>query len=467
MPDAAQPNAEDLDPAALEAMARQLEASGRYRLLRRFEACTLAPSASRGPVKDGLYLDTETTGTDPAKDEIIELAMVPFQYDADGRICAVGEPFVALREPSVAISDEITRITGITAEMVAGKTIDPSAVAAFIAPAAVVIAHNAQFDRRFVERLWEGFTLKGWACSMTQIDWKGEGFEGTKLAYLAGQCGFFFDGHRAENDCLAGLEILSRPLKSDRTGLSHLLETARKPSWRIWAERSPFELKEKLKARGYRWNGEEGPAPKAWYIDVDEADRQAELTFLEQENLRRRGPPSDPQDHRVRTVLRTRLSWPLDWHARRSAATGPTPQTLHGRLRPGAAPGASGRHGYRLFDGERWPRDIPNPIGSAFDKTALDGDGRAAASVGCAVDTPRRPPVARAAKADPTRIRNAPMSDPALSRRRLPDLTHRFRCEGPLPARGLERQRPGCFIPLADVGCGRIWRCPERRGADS
>jgi DNA polymerase-3 subunit epsilon len=271
------------DLEALEAMARQLEASGRYRLLRRFETCALAPIANAALLKDGLYVDTETTGTDAARDEVIELAMVPFKYDAEGRICAVGEAFVALREPKVPISEEITRITGITNDMVAGQSIDPNDVAAFITQAAVVVAHNAQFDRRFVERLYEGFKLKGWACSMSQVDWKGEGFEGTKLSYLAGQCGFFFDGHRAQNDSLAGLEILGRPLKSGRTALAHMLETARKPSWRIWAERSPFEQKDRLKARGYRWNGEEGPTPKAWYIDVDDADRQAELDYLAQE----------------------------------------------------------------------------------------------------------------------------------------------------------------------------------------
>jgi DNA polymerase-3 subunit epsilon len=62
-----------------------------------------------------------------------------------------------------------------------------------------------------------------------------------------------------------------------------MLETARKPTWRIWAERSPFDFKDKLKARGYRWNGEEGHAPKAWYIDIDEAAREAELDFLQKE----------------------------------------------------------------------------------------------------------------------------------------------------------------------------------------
>jgi len=286
MPDAAptipdQPDQPDL--AALEAMAAQLQASGRYRLLRRFEGCTLYSGADPSTLKRGVYLDTETTGVDGRKDEILELAMVPFDYDPEGRLCAVHAPFVALNQPSKPIPAEITRITGITDAMVAGQTIVPIEVAAFIAEAVIVIAHNAAFDRLFAERLCEAFQHKGWACSMSQVDWKGQGFEGTKLSYLAGQAGFFFDGHRAENDCLAGLEILGRPLPDGRTALAHLLEAARAPTWRIVATNSPFEQKDKLKARGYRWNGEEAAGPKAWFTDVAEADREAELLFLAQE----------------------------------------------------------------------------------------------------------------------------------------------------------------------------------------
>ncbi len=232
------------DLATLDAMARQLEDSGRYRLLRRFDGNTLVEAGAPDSVRQGIYLDVETTGKDATRDEIIELAMVPFQYDGEGCLVAVGAPFVELREPSIPISEEITRITGITNEMVAGKSIDPAAVAAFIEPAVIITAHNAQFDRRFTERFCAAFKHKGWACSMSQVDWAGEGFEGTKLSYLASQCGFFFDGHRAENDCLAGLEILARPLATGRTALAHMLETARKPTWRIWAEHSPFDFKD-------------------------------------------------------------------------------------------------------------------------------------------------------------------------------------------------------------------------------
>jgi DNA polymerase-3 subunit epsilon len=268
-------------------MAAALEASGFYRVLRKLQPRTRICEADGAPARTGLFVDVETTGLDPARCEIIELAMVPFTYGLDGQVFAIGEPFHRLREPSQPIPPEVTAITGLTDAMVAGHVIDPAEVAAFAAPAALVIAHNAAFDRRFLERYADVFTTKPWACSMTQVSWAEEGFEGAKLAYLAAGAGFFYDKHRAVHDCLAAVELLSRPLpKSGRLAMQALLEQARKPSWRIWAENSPFELKDALKARGYRWNGEGGGAPKAWYIDVADAEREAELAFLRAEIYR-------------------------------------------------------------------------------------------------------------------------------------------------------------------------------------
>ena len=41
-----------------------------------------------------------------------------------------------------------------------------------------------------------------------------------------------------------------------------------------------------LKARGYRWNGEGSGSPKAWFIDVVDGDKEAELSFLRTEIYR-------------------------------------------------------------------------------------------------------------------------------------------------------------------------------------
>jgi DNA polymerase-3 subunit epsilon len=120
----------------LEAMAAVLEASGQYRVLRKLSSRAQLQPADGSPTRTGLFVDVETTGLDPLRHEIIELAMVPFTYGLDGRIFAIGDPFHELRQPSEPIPPEITAITGISDEMVAGRAIDPVQVAAFAAPAA-------------------------------------------------------------------------------------------------------------------------------------------------------------------------------------------------------------------------------------------------------------------------------------------------------------------------------------------
>lgn len=272
----------------LETLAQTLEATGDYRVIRRLKPRPRTVPPPGTPLRLGLVVDVETTGLDPQRDEIIELAMTPFNYGLDGTVFSVGDSFQGLRQPSEPIAPEITAITGITNEMVAGQIIDPAVVATFAAPASLVIAHNAAFDRRFLERFSDVFSTKPWACSLSQIDWAAEGFEGTKLAYLAQAAGFFYDRHRATHDCLATVELLAMRLpRSGATGLSVLLSGARSVNWRIWAENAPFEFKEVLKGRGYRWNGDPGTQPRAWYIDVVDAQREAEVRFLQKEIYQR------------------------------------------------------------------------------------------------------------------------------------------------------------------------------------
>ncbi len=268
----------------LERLAQRLEASGSYRVLRRIQPTFVELEPPTRALRRGLYVDVETTGLDPTRDEIIELAMVPFTYSLEGEILAIGQPFQGLRAPAQPIPPEITQLTGIDDALVAGKSIDPDEVGSFAAPCALVIAHNAAFDRRFLERFCRVFSTKAWACSMTQVDWGREDIQGLRLSHIATALGLFYDAHRAADDCLAGIEVLRRPLTSGApTGFSQLLAAARQITWRIWAENSPFELKDILKARGYRWNADVSLGPKCWLIDVAEERRDAELSFLRQE----------------------------------------------------------------------------------------------------------------------------------------------------------------------------------------
>jgi DNA polymerase-3 subunit epsilon len=100
--------------------------------------------------------------------------------------------------------------------------------------------------------------------------------------------GFFHQAHRAVDDCHALLEILAFELPTTGTpALGVLLDQARKKTMRVWAEQSPFELKDVLKRRGYRWSDGNDGRLKSWYLDVGEDGLESEIAFLRTEIYQR------------------------------------------------------------------------------------------------------------------------------------------------------------------------------------
>ena len=270
-----------------EDAAQRLEDTGRFRVLRKLVPRPVVERADSPFERLGILVDTETTGLSHTQNEIIEIGAVAFTYSDDGRIGDVVGVFSALQQPSESIPAEITRLTGIADDMVAGQSIDIAALDAFIAPADLIIAHNARFDRPFLEKLTPSFVPKPWACSVAEIRWSDLGFEGTKLGYLVGQAGLFHDGHRATDDCHALLEVLARPAGEARVlPFAELLEASTRARVRIYAEHSPFEMKDLLKGRGYRWSDGSDGRPKAWWTEVAEEDFDDELHFLRTEIYR-------------------------------------------------------------------------------------------------------------------------------------------------------------------------------------
>jgi DNA polymerase-3 subunit epsilon len=265
-----------------EDVIAELEATGDYRVLRKFYPRSQYAPADGSPARHALAIDVETTGLDTAKDRIIEFAAVPFTYSADtGRIFEVAAPIVYLEDPGRAIPAEITGITGITDAMVAGQRIDEAVVAQAAGEAQLVIAHNAAFDRKFVQRRLPIFQKMPWACSLREVPWRAHGHGAASLeSLMIGHCRAFFSGHRATDDCLALIHLLATPLRSGDLPFKLLLESARKKTARIWALNSAFETKDMLKARAYRWNGGDNSKPKAWYIEVTEEAQEAEVTWL-------------------------------------------------------------------------------------------------------------------------------------------------------------------------------------------
>lgn len=266
----------------IKAAADLVEANPDYRVLRRLEA-ELIPLAPAGEVsRRAVFLDTETTGTDVKNDEVVELSMIAFDYDAaTGAIHAVHEAdaFSRLRDPGRPIPPEASNVNKITDDMVKGQTISDAEVEAFLQGVGLVIAHSASFDRPMVEKTWPVFQGLNWACSIEDMGWKDRGFGSNSLEYLVMKQGYFFEGHRAKIDCLAGIALLAAtlPATDDHTGgpaLAVLLASARKERTLVHAVSSPFETKDILRARGYRWD----PADRVWWTLTE--DLEAEQAWL-------------------------------------------------------------------------------------------------------------------------------------------------------------------------------------------
>jgi DNA polymerase-3 subunit epsilon len=266
----------------LEDLARQLEESGDYRVLRRLVPPRRYAEPDALPHRTAIALDVETTGLDPRNDAIIQLSVVAFEYSADtGRVFEVSDPLTFFEDPQRPIPADVAKMTGITDADVAGKRIDDQAVEALVRSCSLVLAHNAAFDRPFLERRLPVFKDVAWGCSLADVPWRSLGYaSSSQESLLMRHCGVFYDAHRADSDALAMIHLLATPLESGDLPLKLLLQSARKKTVRIWAVGAPFDAKDALKARRYRWNSGDDKRPKAWYRDVREDEQAAEQKWL-------------------------------------------------------------------------------------------------------------------------------------------------------------------------------------------
>jgi DNA polymerase-3 subunit epsilon len=247
----------------LDQLAALLSASPDYRVIRRLKPRDEFAPVTGNALSQGVVVDTETTGLDPRSEKIIEIGVIVFDYDATtGQVVRVTDVYSSLEDPGHGISDEITAITGITTDMVAGKKIDDERVNAMVSKASIVIAHNAQFDRPFLEKRLPVFARLAWGCTLADINWTNEKVWSRKLEAIAQAMNFFFDAHRALDDCRALLEILATPLPvSNQSALKPVLECMSLKEYKISALNSPFATKDALKSRLYKWNND----VKVWH----------------------------------------------------------------------------------------------------------------------------------------------------------------------------------------------------------
>jgi len=221
-----------------------------------------------------VIVDVETTGLRVDSSDVIELGLAEIEVSySTGQVHKVNRVANHYNDPGYPIPEEITRITGITDAMVAGQSIGTDVFDDWFAYDPMTLAHNAKFDRPFFEKIAPSrYHSLRWCCSLEEASWQELGYEGTKLEYLALKLGGFYEGHRASIDCLATAWVLHQSPQA----MGNILTAEGKRETKIKAIGSPFDVKDTLKDRNYRWDADE----KVWHTTVAPEQEPEERTFL-------------------------------------------------------------------------------------------------------------------------------------------------------------------------------------------
>lgn len=152
-------------------------------------------------------VDIETTGGSADKSRITEIAI--YRYDGE----KIVDEFVTLINPESFIPSNITRLTGISNEMVANapRFFEVARKIVEITDGAFFVAHNVSFDYRFVQaefkRLGYSFT-RDTLCTVKLSRKYLPGYSSYSLGSICSDLNISINGrHRAAGDALATVKL--------------------------------------------------------------------------------------------------------------------------------------------------------------------------------------------------------------------------------------------------------------------
>lgn len=172
-------------------------------------------------------IDVETTGTSPVGGKITEIAIYIFNGSE------IIDSFVTLVNPECSISWNITRLTGITNEMVetAPKFYEIAKKIVEITANTIFVAHNASFDYSFVREEFKrlGYDYKRKTLCTVNLSRKLiPGLPSYSLGNICHDLNITIEGrHRASGDALATVKLFEMILQQNET-LEHDLFSGHK-----------------------------------------------------------------------------------------------------------------------------------------------------------------------------------------------------------------------------------------------
>jgi len=201
-----------------------------------------------------LILDTETTGLDENKDEVIEIGCILFDVSFKCVLSQVSFLFPVNNNEAEYVNGISAEVTNIDQPWQDGlnfflKLVDYSDL---------IVAHNVEFDRKWFGKGILPKLEKNWICSLEDINWSFQKSLKTRPSVTDLALSFsipVWNLHRALSDCFYISEVFK---KCDN--LEELLLKATEPRF-LYKALVSYEERNLAKNAGFRWNT---PVEGAW-----------------------------------------------------------------------------------------------------------------------------------------------------------------------------------------------------------
>ena len=211
-----------------------------------------------------LILDTETTGLDENKDEIIEIGCILFNVNSKSVLSQVSFLFPVN-------SNEAEHVNGISAEVTKIQQPWEDGLDFFLKlvdSSDLIVAHNVEFDKKWFGKGRLPNLEKKWICSLEDINWSFQKNLKNRPSVTDLALSFsipVWSLHRALSDCFYISEVFKKC-----ENLEELLTKATEPRF-LYKALVSYEERSLAKKAGFRWNN---PAEGAWArkLTVDEAN---------------------------------------------------------------------------------------------------------------------------------------------------------------------------------------------------
>jgi len=238
-----------------------------------------------------LGVDFETTGLIETEDVVTEIGAVLWDWEAEMPVLIMSE-LLKLPEGK-KISPEVVELTGITEKLTAEFGSDPTAAFERLnkmgEKADHVMAHNAEFDKKFydasVEKLGIKAVLSGniWLDSLADVEYP-KNISTRKLTHLASEHGFLNPfAHRAVFDVLTMFNVVKN------YDIKDIVTCACEEKYELKASVS-FDDKQKAKDKGFHWV----PVDRIWVKTVGESKIKEEVAGCDfQVYSRKKGKEKD------------------------------------------------------------------------------------------------------------------------------------------------------------------------------